>query len=347
MRHWKHGTDAALGALSGLVLVSLVCTGCAEKVSGGRDDEPVVGRLVVDSTDPNTIERPAWIGNDTIVFSWNQGTPTDQLYTVKLSGGNPVRLIQDNPRIYLHPSYSANVDMVAFEVIEDLEGGANIDAIKRDGSAGTRYAAAGPMGSSSNQYPCWGPGANSIGYLQTRATEAPRFVMLELDKSYATPRPTGVTQEIEFEKGFQPSRPTWYAPVGGGPFEGKIAYNRIPPNAAQSGTEIYYYDLDPSLQVHEFRVTDEFTPDANENRNPSWSPDGTHIVYSTDYRTTESPEFGRELFVISVETGATVRLTRTGLNEEEPAWSPDGTMIAYIAGGDLYVLTLTAGQIPE
>jgi Tol biopolymer transport system component len=345
MRHLTCGTRAALGALSVLALFSLVLAGCAEKVSGGRDDEPVTGKLVVDSQDPNTIERPAWIDNDTIIFSWNQDTPTDQLYTVKLSGGNPVRLIQDNPKTYLHPSYSASLNMVAFEVFEDLQGGASVDGYKLADKRRIRYAAAGPMGSSSNQYPCWGPGGKSIGFLLT-STEAPRFVMLELDKSYDPPRPTGVTQEIDFEKGFQPSRTTWYAPAGGEPFAGKIAYNRIP-HAATGGTEIYYYDLDPSVQVPEVRVTDENTPDANENRNPSWSPDGTHIVYSTDYRTTESPEFGRELFAISVNTGAAVRLTRTGLDEEDPAWSPDGTMIAYVADGDLYIMTLAAGQVPD
>ncbi len=340
MRGQKHGIGVVLGALSGLAVVSFLCAGCAEKVTGGRNDQPEGVKLVVDSREPNVIERPAWIDSDTIVFSWNQDTPTDQLYTVKVSGGNPVRLIQDNPRTYLHPSYSAGAGMIAFEVIDNEFSGSNIDAVRPDGTRRIRYAAGTPV--NSNQYPCWGPGAKSIGYLLT-SNEPPRFVMLELDDSYDPPRPTGNTAQIDFEQGFQPSRTIWYAPAESGPFSGKVAYNRIPP-AAEGGTEIYYYDLDSSVEV---RLTNEDTPDADNNINPSWSPDGAHIVYSTDYRTTQSPEFGRDLFVISVSSKAAIRLTRTGSIETDPAWSPDGGLIAYVAGGDLYVLTVDPTKLPE
>lgn len=338
------GMQRRLGAILGTITITLSCAGllagCAEDISGsdGKRQENI--KLVLQSVDPASVYRPAWIDDDTIIFSWTQDTPKEQLWTVKVSGGNPVRFIEDNQSVYIHPTYSSNLAVVAYEVSEDEFTGSNIDVKTLDRTRGTRYAAGDEA--SSVSYPCWGPDGNSIGYLRT-SEEGLFFVMVELDKSYALPRPTANTGQFSLERGFQLSRMAWYAPAGGEPFTGKVAFNRIPPNA-QGGTEIYYYDLDLERQI---RLTDDKTVDASSNINPSWSPDGKHIVYSSDHRNGSSPEFRRDLYVVSVSTKATVRLTRTGDNEEDPAWSPDGTRIAYVSDGDLYVLTIDTKFLPD
>ena len=342
MRRKKCSAATVLEAVSVLAVFAFMAAGCAEDISGGDgDDQPEGAVLVVESRDPNAIERPAWIDSDTIIFSWNQDTPSDQLWTVETSGGNPVRFINDNPRPYMHPSYSSGVQMVAFEVVDSELGGSSVDAINLGGTPRTRYSAGDD--DSSNAYPCWGPGGRAIGFLQTRKLLAPRFVMIELDKTQDPPRPVGIIEVIDFARGFQHSGTAWYAPAAGAPFSGKVAYSRTPP-AALEGTEIYYYDLDMDQET---RLTDDNTPDAGANINPSWSPDGAYIVYSSDHRTTSSPEFGRELYIVSVASKAAARLTRTGGNETEPSWSPDGGKIAYVSGGDLYVLTVDSKILPQ
>ena len=71
----------------------------------------------------------------------------------------------------------------------------------------------------------------------------------------------------------------------------------------------------------------------SENVDPSFSPDGTHMVYI-------SVVAGREQLVISTIDGKDAwQLTTDSANHEDPAWSPDGTRIAFVS------LTATTEQI--
>jgi Tol biopolymer transport system component len=62
--------------------------------------------------------------------------------------------------------------------------------------------------------------------------------------------------------------------------------------------------------------------DFGEIYNPSWSPDGTRIVFSA------LKNGFSDLFVYTVETGAVQQLTADPFAELHPAWSPDGRSIA-------------------
>ena len=56
--------------------------------------------------------------------------------------------------------------------------------------------------------------------------------------------------------------------------------------------------------------------------NPHWSPDGTRIVFSSNWRT------GHQVYVVDVSTGKTRRVSRVG--GCEPRFSPDGRRVAYV-----------------
>lgn len=68
------------------------------------------------------------------------------------------------------------------------------------------------------------------------------------------------------------------------------------------------------------------TGGAGEHTDPSWSPDGTHVVFSSTAGGLDLPQ----IFVISAAGGRPVRVTHAdGSYDGAPSWSPDGKWIAF------------------
>jgi WD40-like Beta Propeller Repeat len=67
---------------------------------------------------------------------------------------------------------------------------------------------------------------------------------------------------------------------------------------------------------------------------PSWSPDGTRIVFSVQSYADPHPEGGNwDIYVANADGTDATRLTTEAV-DHGPAWSPDGTQIAYVRGWD-------------
>jgi Tol biopolymer transport system component len=62
---------------------------------------------------------------------------------------------------------------------------------------------------------------------------------------------------------------------------------------------------------------------------PSWSPDGTKIVFQKNLSNSNS-----EIYVVDVDGSNPINLTNSSRRNESPSWSPDGTKIAFQSSRD-------------
>ncbi|HEX7285327.1 MAG TPA: S9 family peptidase [Candidatus Angelobacter sp.] len=70
----------------------------------------------------------------------------------------------------------------------------------------------------------------------------------------------------------------------------------------------------------------QLTVSNQRQMNPTWSPNGRWIAYSSDYDGNEQ----WDVFLVSARDGQVVNLTNTrDISEESPAWSPDSLKLAY------------------
>jgi Tol biopolymer transport system component len=111
----------------------------------------------------------------------------------------------------------------------------------------------------------------------------------------------------EFPNGFAEA-PVW-APDGRG-----LAYDAVP--SADVSRDIYYIDL-ASRQLRPLTTLPGF------DCYPSYSPDGSQIVYMSERGG------NRDLFIMDSEGNELLQLTDHPGYDYEPAWSPDGAQIVF------------------
>lgn len=89
-------------------------------------------------------------------------------------------------------------------------------------------------------------------------------------------------------------------------------------------------------------------PNLPEGQNtwPSWSPDGSRIVFVNTNAGGQS-----DLYTILPDGSGLVRLTDDAARDDQPDWSPDGRLIVFLSdrggsGMDIYTLDISASPLP-
>ncbi|MFQ5633253.1 MAG: hypothetical protein ACE5I1_31195, partial [bacterium] len=77
----------------------------------------------------------------------------------------------------------------------------------------------------------------------------------------------------------------------------------------------------------------KLTNDYYDDRDPTWSPNGQYIAFSSD-RTPTGKNGAYNLFLYKVDTGEIVYLTYGDQKDLTPAWSPDGRSIVFTTDRD-------------
>jgi TolB protein len=91
------------------------------------------------------------------------------------------------------------------------------------------------------------------------------------------------------------------------------------------------------------------TLDAGVTANPSWSPDGTQIIFSSG---TGQPE-DEEIWIINADGSNAHQLTDNGARDFDPQFSPDGSKIVYASELDspdfseIYVMDADGGNVTQ
>ena len=149
------------------------------------------------------------------------------------------------------------------------------------------------------------------------------------------------TIDIPFEAQFALHRPSYQLkPFDPEPTEPKQVMGIVSPALSPDGKRVVFEALNQLWLMDIGGKPKALTNDSFYKEDPSWSPDGKRLAYSSDKAGFEN------LYVLNLDTNEEKRVIPSSeMAEVSSAWSPDGKMLAFQdQAGATYVLDLDSGK---
>lgn len=253
---------------------------------------PAAGAPVFTSQPSSQVRNPSFAPDGSFLAFEAAFDGFREIYRVDLPAYTQRRLT-DNPEGNFEPSISPDGRRIAFVSSRDMN--AEVYVMTADGAEQTRLTAF----HMDDWLPQWSPDGQTLAFLSNREMVDRIFLM----------RPDGSDQRrLTSDPTPQPD-PS--GRLGGEPHE-------TDPTYAPDGALAYCVRTGPgaSLRIADRGTVTTLTDGRASDRNPSWSPDGKHLVFTS---TRDGGDL--ELYRIA-RTGAPTRLTTHDGADWLPRWSP-------------------------
>ena len=282
-------------------------------------------------------------GPSTIPF----GPPMQtDIWVMNADGSNPRNLTNTSEVDEFTPAWSPDGTRIAY--ISDAFT-QTLSVMNADGSNQTPIATGAT-------FPTWNPAGTEIAYVRGRDGLPVNIVI----RTLATGAERDVTGPVDFGNGVfidvDELEPSW-SPAGD-----RIAFTSVRPetmrNPVTGEPEVaaQYEIITVNVDGTDERVVSRGDPGSDraqfleEDRSPSWSPDGRLVVFMSQSQAQGCCGPWQLWAVGDDGTGATNLTNDDTFNDLYPTWSPDGTLILFTrvdgGGSNLYTMPAPTAPVP-
>lgn len=238
---------------------------------------------------------PTWSPDGSrIAYISYKDTGTARLYERDLTTGRERVIPAPRSGLFLSPSYHPDGERLFFSIDEGNRGGIYSYNITRDCCFTSLFE-----GRSVEMSPSFRPDGSAFAFMTNRLGSPQIYVA-----------PSSSPGSAAIVSPWQNGRPGFYTSPDWSPFGNRVAFHGWVDQ--RGANQILVVELNERNRPGQpLRVTLE-----GLNEDPSWAPDGRHIVYVGDR------SWGRGLFIVDMLTPGSERVLLRGMEVSIPSWSP-------------------------